>query len=317
VSGPPDAVVVGSGPNGLAAAVTLARAGLSVEVVEGAAAPGGGCRTEQLTLPGFAHDVCSTVHPLLAASPFFREDRLEGVTLLTPHLAFAHPLDGGRAASLGGSVRDTAAELGPDAARYRALLEPLVERWEQIVPAVLAPMLSVPRHPLALARFGLPGLAPANVLARGVRTVEARALLAGLAAHSMQPLDSPGTGAFALLLAILAHAVGWPVVEGGSARITDSLIAELEGSGGVLRTGSWVADLGRLPPARATLLDVTPRQLLAMAGPLPLRAAPLPVRPGGMQGGLGPVRTGALERGGVPRDADPASRRHLRGDRRE
>jgi phytoene dehydrogenase-like protein len=272
VSSAADAVVIGSGPNGLAAAVTLARAGLAVEVVEGAATPGGGCRTEELTLPGFSHDVCSTVHPLLAASPFFREQPPAGVRLLAPRVAFAHPLDGGLAAAVSGSVSETAATLGGDAGAYEAVLGPLTERWEAIVPELLTPMLHLPRHPLALARFGLPGLAPASLLARRLRTPQARALLAGLAAHSMRPLNAAGTGAFALLLGILAHAVGWPVIEGGSAKLTEALLAELARRGGALRTDTWIGELGQLPPARATLLDLAPRRLLAVAGPrLPRR----------------------------------------------
>jgi phytoene dehydrogenase-like protein len=267
VSGRPDAVVVGSGPNGLAAAVTLARAGLAVEVIEGAATAGGGCRTEELTLPGFAHDVCSAVHPLLAASPFFRAAPLEGVRLLTGRVAFAHPLDGGLAAAVTRSVGDTAAALGADRDAYEAVLGPLAEHWKELVGSLLAPLLRIPGHPLALARFALPGLAPASLLARRLRTPQARALLAGLAAHSMRPLDAAGTGAYALLLGILGHAVGWPVVEGGSARVTGALAAELARAGGSLRTGSWIADLGQLPPARATLLDLPPRRLLALAGP--------------------------------------------------
>jgi phytoene dehydrogenase-like protein len=268
----PDAVVVGTGPNGLAAAVTLARAGLQVEVHEGAATAGGGCRTEELTLPGFSHDVCSTVHPLLAASPFFRERLPDGVQLLTPEIAFAHPLDDGTAAFVSGSVSETADSLLADGRAYSRLLGPLVERWESIVPSVLAPMLTVPRHPLAMVRFGLPGLAPASVLASGFRTERGRALLAGLAAHSMRPLRLPGTGAFALLLGMLAHAVGWPVVEGGSQAITDGLLAELSGLGGTVKTGTFVEDLRNLPPVRTTLLNLTPRQLLRMAGPsLPSR----------------------------------------------
>ncbi|HEX7609695.1 MAG TPA: NAD(P)/FAD-dependent oxidoreductase [Solirubrobacteraceae bacterium] len=262
-----DAVVLGSGPNGLAAALTLARAGLEVEVHEGAQAPGGGLRTEELTLPGFAHDVCSTVHPLLAASPFFRGAALEGVSLLTPEVAFAHPLDGGSAAAALTSLERTAASFGADASRYRRLLGALVDDAEEIVPSVLAPLLRPPPHPLAMARFGVGGLLPVSVLARAFATTEARALLAGLGAHSMRPLNAPGTGAFALLLGMLAHTVGWPVVEGGSARIADALIAELRALGGELHTGRWIGELGELPRARLTILDVTPRQLLALAGP--------------------------------------------------
>jgi phytoene dehydrogenase-like protein len=263
-----DAVVVGSGPNGLAAAVTLARAGLSVHVIEGAATPGGGCRTEELTLPGFHHDVCSAVHPLAGASPFFTATDLaaRGVRLLTPKVAFAHPLDGGRAAAVAGSVGETAAELGPDGHAYRRLLEPLVRDTPLILPTVLGPLRTVPGHPLAMARFGLEGLAPASVLARRLRGQEARALLAGAAAHTMQPLTAPLTSAFGLLFLMIAHSVGWPLVEGGSARIVDALVGELTSLGGRVETGRWVQTLDDLPRARAVLLDVTPRQFLALAG---------------------------------------------------
>ncbi len=265
MSAAPDAVVLGSGPNGLAAALTLARAGLGVEVIEGAPVLGGGCRTDALTLPGFAHDICSTVHPLLAASPFFRGAGL-GLELLTPRVAFAHPLDDGTAAAVIGSVPETAASLGVDARRYERAMGPLVEQLQQIVGAVLGPMLRPPRHPLALARFGLLGLAPATVLAAGLRTPHARALLGGLAAHSMRPLSAPGTGAFALLLGILAHGVGWPVVAGGSSRITEALTEELTRTGALLRSERWVGDLDELPDARVKLLDITPRALARIGG---------------------------------------------------
>jgi phytoene dehydrogenase-like protein len=266
--GAADAIVVGSGPNGLAAAVTLARAGLTVTVIEGAGTPGGGCRTEELTLPGFHHDVCAAVHPLAASSPFFLHTDLEGrgVRLRTPKVALAHPLDGGRAAAVTGSVAETARGLGRDGRAYRRLLGPLARDADLIMPTVLAPLRSVPRHPVAMARFGLNGLLPASVLARRFRTEEARALLAGVAAHAMLPLSSPVTGAFGLLLTTAAHSVGWPVVEGGSARIIDALVAELSSLGGRVETGHWVRSLDELPPARAVLLDVTARQLATIAG---------------------------------------------------
>lgn len=271
-SGAPDAVVVGSGPNGLAAALTLARVGLKVHVYEGDETPGGGCRTAELTLPGFAHDVCSTVHPLLAASPFFAQTPLSGLSLKTPEVAFAHPLDGGRAAAVTSSVESTAATLGADARAYRRLLGPLVEDAEAIVPSVLAPLLRPPAHPLAMARFGLRGLWPVTAMARTLKTEPARALLAGLGAHSMRPLGAPGTGAFALLLGVLAHSVGWPVVEGGSVRIVDAMIAELREAGGEVHTGHWISSLDELPRARATLLDVAPTHLRGLArGRLPER----------------------------------------------
>ncbi len=265
-AGGPDAVVVGSGPNGLAAAVTLARAGFAVEVYEGDQHPGGGCRTEALTLPGYAHDVCSSVHPLLAASPFFQRKPLEGVVLRTPALAFAHPLDGGRAAALTGSVQETAESLGTDARAYERLFGAVVRDATAIVPSVLGPIVRPPPHPLAMARFGLPGLFPITVLARGFRTAPARALLAGLGAHSMQPLSAPGTGAFGLLLGVLAHAVGWPVVEGGSQRVIDALSQELAALGGQLHSGRWITDLDQLPRSPVTLLDVAPRGLLELGG---------------------------------------------------
>jgi phytoene dehydrogenase-like protein len=264
----PTAIVVGSGPNGLAAALTLARAGVAVEVVEGADTPGGGCRTQELTLPGFWHDVCSSVHPLAAASPFFRQTGLaaHGVRLRAPRVAFAHPLDGGRAAAVHGSVAETAIGLGADAAAYRRLFGPLVRDAEQIVPAVLEPLRSVPSHPASVVRFGLTGLAPASWLALRFSTEEGRALLAGAAAHAIRPLNAPLTSGFGLLLTMLAHSVGWPVVEGGSARLVDALTAELAALGGKVVTGSWISSLTDLPPARAVLLDVTPRQLAALAG---------------------------------------------------
>ena len=264
----PDAVVVGAGPNGLAAALTLARAGLAVDVFEGARTPGGGCRTENLTLPGFRHDICSAVHPLAAASPFFLGTDLaaRGVRLLTPKVAFAHPLDGGRAAAVSGSVDETAGGLGADAGAYRRLMGPLVRDSGAIVPAVLAPLRSVPEHAAAVSRFGLRGVLPASLLARRFETEEARALLAGLAAHSMQPLTAPLTGGFGLLLALLAHSAGWPVVEGGSAGLVAALTSELAALDGQVVTGCWIRRLADLRPARAVLLDVTPRQFLQIAG---------------------------------------------------
>ncbi len=263
-----DAVVVGSGPNGLAAALTLARAGLEVTVIEGAATPGGGCRTQELTLPGFRHDVCSAVHPLAAASAFFLGTDLasRGVRFLAPKVAFASPLDGGLAGAVSGTVSQTASGLGVDGKAYRRLFAPLVRDAAAIVPAALAPIRSVPPSAVAVGRFGVLGLLPATTLARRFRTHEAKALLAGVAAHSIQPLTRPLTGGFGLLLTVLAHSVGWPVVEGGSSAIADALIAELTSLGGRVSTGRTIGRLDELPRARVILLDVTPRQLVGLAG---------------------------------------------------
>jgi phytoene dehydrogenase-like protein len=263
-----DAIVVGSGPNGLAAAVTMARSGLVVDVIEGAEIPGGGCRTQEVTLPGFHHDICSTVHPLLQASPFFAQHDLSssGVKLLTPRVAFAHPLDRGRAACVTGTVEETAASLGIDAAAYRRMYTALVRDADRILPNFLAPMRSIPSSPVATAMFGLKGLRPATRLAARFETEEAQALFGGAAGHAMLPFRAPLSGAFGLLFTMLAHSLGWPVVEGGSARVVDGLMAELASLDGRVITGQWISSLDELPPARATVLDVTPRQLVALAG---------------------------------------------------
>jgi phytoene dehydrogenase-like protein len=264
----PDAVVVGSGPNGLAGALTLARAGLRVQVFEGSTEPGGGCRTAALTLPGFAHDVCSSVHALAAASPFFLGSDLaaRGVRLLTPKVAVAHPLDGGRAGAISGSVAETAAMLGADRAAYEHLMGPLVQHSRAVLALALAPLRKLPPELVPAARFGAEGLLPATVLARRFRTPEVRGLVAGVAGHSLRPLSGPLTSAFGLTLMMLAHTTGWPVIEGGSSRLVDAMLAELAELGGTVTTGTWITRLDELPPARAVLLDVTPRQLLGLTG---------------------------------------------------
>jgi phytoene dehydrogenase-like protein len=263
-----DAVVVGSGPNGLAAALCVARAGLSVQVIEGAPTAGGGCRTAELTIPGFAHDVCSAVHPLAAASPFFRGCELaaHGVRLLTPKVALAHPLDGGRAGAISGSVAETAGRLGADARPYRQLMEPLVRDSDAVLSLALAPLRSLPDKLFPAVRFAAEGLLPIIVLAGRLHTPEGRALLAGLAGHSLRPLTAPLTSAFGLTLLVLAHTTGWPVVAGGSGQLVAALTAELTELGGTVTTGSWIERLEELPAARTVFLDVTPHQLLRMAG---------------------------------------------------
>jgi phytoene dehydrogenase-like protein len=266
--GNPDAVIVGSGPNGLAAAVTLAAAGLKVLVLEGAPTIGGGCRTEELTLPGFRHDVCSAAHPLALASPFFRRFDLaaRGVQFARPPVEFAQPLDGGRAAVVTRSVEETAARLGADRRAYRRLFGPPARHMDQILPELLAPLRRVPAHPLAMASYGSRGILPAATVVRRWRTPEARAVMAGAAAHAMMPLDAVPTAGIGIMLVSLAHAVGWPVVAGGSAGITDAMAGAVAAAGGSIETGRWVRSLAELPPARATLLDVSPRALETMAG---------------------------------------------------
>lgn len=264
-----DAVVVGAGPNGLAAAVTLARAGCSVVVLEAEDVPGGGCRSDALTLPGYVHDVCSAIHPLGAASPVFAELPLaeHGLAWLHPEAPAAHPLPGGDAAVLERSIEETAAGLGPDAGAWRRLVGPLAEDWDGLSASVLGPLLRVPRHPVTLARFGLRALWPARTLARRAFDGEAaRGLFAGLAAHAILDLGAPLTSSFGLTFAASGHAVGWPAARGGSQRLTDALVSYLRSLGGEVVTGRRVTSLGDLPPARAVLFDLTPRQLVAVAG---------------------------------------------------
>ncbi len=263
-----DAVVVGSGPNGLAAAIVFARAGRGVTVLEGSEAVGGGCRSEELTLPGFVHDTCSTVHGLALASPFLSSLPLarHGLELVQPDAPLAHPLDDGTAVLLERSVEETARGLGRDAQAYRRLFDPLVRGSDNLMREILGP-LRPPRHPLLMARFGSSGLRSASGLAHSRFEGErARALLAGCAAHSMLSLRSPASAAFGIVLALSAHRVGWPVVRGGSQRLADALASELRSLGGRIETGHWVESLDELPDAGTTLLDVTPRQLLRLAG---------------------------------------------------
>jgi phytoene dehydrogenase-like protein len=261
----PDAVVVGAGPNGLAAAIVLARAGRSVQVLEAADTVGGGARSAALTLPGFVHDVCSAVHPLLLASPFLRTLPLaeHGLELVQPELPLAHPLDGGDAVVLERSVEATAASIGDDA--YRRLMEAVVRDAEALLPSILGP-LRPPRHPVALARFGLLGLAPATVLARRFDGPRGRALIAGNAAHSMLRLDRPPTASIALVLMLTGHHVGWPIARGGSQAVADALASIARAHGAEIVTGRRVERIDELDGAGVVLLDLTPRQVLALAG---------------------------------------------------
>jgi phytoene dehydrogenase-like protein len=264
----PDAVVVGAGPNGLAAAIALARAGISVRVLEAADTVGGGARSGELTLPGFVHDVCSAIHPLGVASPFFRTLPLaeHGVEWIEPPAALAHPFDDGSTALLERSPEVVVRGLGEDEARWRRLFAPLVRAADPLLEDVLAPV-HVPAHPIALARFGVRAAPPATTLARlSFRGQKARGLFAGLAAHSMLRLDRPPSAAFGLMLGLLGHSVGWPFPRGGSQRLSDALASYLHALGGEIETGRRVESLAELGDTRAVLLDVTPRGLLALAG---------------------------------------------------
>ena len=263
-----DAVVVGSGPNGLAAAIALAEAGRTVRVIEANATIGGGCRSAELTLPGFVHDPCSAIHPLAAVSPFFRTLPLadHGLAWIQPPLALAHPFDDGSAAILSQSIEETGSSLGEDAGAWSRLFQPLLDDFDLLIDQLLGPF-RLPRHPIALARFGLPALLPADRFARwrfaGPR---ARALFAGLAAHSIIDLGKPVSAAFGLVLGMFGHAVGWPYPEGGSQRISDALAAHFRSLGGTIETGTRVTSLDIAASAGAVLFDTSPRQLLEIAG---------------------------------------------------
>lgn len=271
-----DAVIVGSGPNGLAAAITLAEAGWSVLVLEAKDTIGGGMRSAELTLPGYVHDICSAIHPFGLASPFFRRLPLSehGLEWVQPPAPFAHPLDRGRAAVLERSLEKTVDATTQEGKAYLNLMAPLVRDWEKLIHEFLGP-LRPPRHPIAMARFGLLALRSARGLAESSLPGEdLQALFAGSAAHSMMPLDKWATAAIGLMEAVLAHAVGYPLAKGGSQKIADALASYLRSLGGAIETGNEVTSLDDLPTARAVLMDITPRQLLRIAGDrLPSRYA--------------------------------------------
>lgn len=263
-----EAVVIGSGPNGLAAAITLAQQGLRVLVIEARATPGGGLRTQALTLPGFKHDVCSAIHPLAQASLFFRSLALtaEEIEWIVPPVSLAHPLDDGTAVEVARSVEETADGLERDAGRWRRLFAPLVDRWPAFVDDLLAP-LHLFRHPLLFGLYAPLLAAPATWLARlWFQDERTRALFAGMAAHSLLPLERPPSAGVGLLLTLLAQSVGWPMAKGGSQRIADALVHQLQRLGGDVVCGWEVADFAELPPARAYLFDTAPKGLLRIMG---------------------------------------------------
>jgi phytoene dehydrogenase-like protein len=262
-----DVVVVGSGPNGLAAAITMQYAGLSVLLVEAKDTIGGGLRTKELILPGFKHDVCSAVHPLAAGSPFFQQMPLQsyGLDYIYPTIAAAHPFDDGSAVALKKSLEETAAALGADEKKYIQLVKPLLNDWPGLAPDVLGP-LHFPNHPAALAKFGMKALLPSSVLSKRFYSEHAKGLWAGMSAHGMQPFTNIASSAIGLVLLVAGHLKGWPVAAGGSQSIADALAAYFVTLGGTIETNFEVQTLGQLPTSDAVLFDLAPKQILQIAG---------------------------------------------------
>ena len=262
-----EAVVVGAGPNGLAAAIELARAGKSVLVVEAEASIGGSARTEEVTLPGFRHDICSAIHPVGVVSPFLASLKLaeRGLEWIEPPIALAHPFDDGSAATLERGLDATARGLAPDASTWTSMFSPYERDPLGFFAEVLKPV-RIPGRPLKLARFGLDALQSAERLGSAFRGERARAIFTGCAAHAMMPLDAAGTASFGLVLAIAAHAVGWPLPRGGSSSIIEALAAELRSLGGEIRTSERVTSLRQLPPSRAVVFDLMPQAVARIAG---------------------------------------------------
>jgi phytoene dehydrogenase-like protein len=302
------AVVVGAGPNGLAAAVRLARHGVDVEVLEAADIIGGGTRTSELTVPGVLHDHCSAFHPMGVGSPYLRTLGLDrhGLRWCWPEIDCAHPLDSGEAGLLYRSVDATADGLGPDGSRWRRVFASVAAGFDELAVDVMRPVVHVPRHPVRLVRFGVPALLPAAVTARWWRTDKARALFAGAAAHAFYPLHRPTSSAVGMTIIAAGHRHGWPVAEGGSRAITDALAAELADIGGKVRTGVRVERTADLPPADAVLLDVAPRAVVAIFGDrLPRRVARAYRR---FRHGPGAFKLDLAIEGGVPWTNDACGR---------
>jgi phytoene dehydrogenase-like protein len=268
MSKPVDAIVVGAGPNGLAAAIELAKSGKRVRVYEANDVIGGSARSKELTLPGFTHDICSAVHPLAVGSPFFKNLSLKeyGLDFINPPAAVAHPFDDGSALLLHRSIEQTGEQLGADARAYKRLFEPLVHDWQLLAPQLLGP-LRVPNHPFAMARFGLNAIRSASDFVKSrFKEERTRAFFAGAVAHSCLSLDQLGTTAFGLVLFTLGHVVGWPIPRGGTQNISDALAAHLKALGGEIVTGVRIQSLNDLAPCRCVLFDLTPQQLLRIVG---------------------------------------------------
>lgn len=263
-----DAVVVGSGPNGLAAAITLAQEKHSVLLLEAEETIGGGMRTKELTLPGFRHDVCSAIHPLALASPFFRSLNLPrfGLEWIHPPVPLAHPLDDDHAVLMERAIENTAQGLGCDSYAYMRLLTPFVDQWEGLIGDLLKP-LSIPMHPLTVLRFSLKGLLSAQSIAnRYFRDKRARALFGGNSCHSILPLEAMSSGAFGIMLSMVGHAVGWPLAKGGSQKLAESLTSYFLSLGGEIEVNTQISSIQDLPPSKVVLFDVSPRNLDRIVG---------------------------------------------------
>ncbi len=262
-----DAIIIGSGPNGLAAAITFQLQGLSTLLIEGADTIGGGMRTKELTIPGFKHDVCSAIHPMAMASPFFRSLPLEafGLSFVKPEYAAAHPLDEGETGILYHSLAATVKGLGADGESYRKLVEKVVTRWDSLAADIMGP-LSFPKHPLSLVSFGLDALQPASWTAKRFTSAQAQALWAGMAAHGIQPLSNWTTSAIAIVLAAVGNKYGWQIPIGGSQSIADALLSYYQSLGGEIQKDFWVEDIRDLPSHKVLLCDITPPQLLQLKG---------------------------------------------------
>lgn len=301
-----DAVVVGSGPNGLAAAIELARAGLSVTVYEASDTPGGGARSAELTVPGVVHDICSAFHPFAMASPFLTSLPLAdfGLEWCHPEIDLVHPLDGGDAVALHRSLDDTVAGLGADGEKWRRRFAPVVRRLDDLAPEFLGPILHIPRHPLLLARFGMAAMLPAKTLARTLGSERARALFAGSAAHAFRPLDTVASAAVGVALTAVAHRHGWPVARGGSQAITDAMVGYLESLGGRVIVDHRVTALEELDDARVRVFDVAPSAMVDIAGDrLPTRVRRAYRR---FRHGPGAFKVDLAVEGGVPWEAEAA-----------
>jgi phytoene dehydrogenase-like protein len=304
----PDAVVVGSGPNGLAAAVALAQQGYAVQVLEAHDEIGGGTRTAELTEPGLLHDVCSAIHPFSLASPYLSSLPLadHGLVWRFPEIDLAHPLDDGTAGVMKKALSETAIGLGADGRRWLQVFQPLADRMDDLAQDVLGPIVRWPDHPLLMAAFGARAGLPATVLARTFRTEQAKALFLGCAAHMYRPLNGLGTAAVGSMLVAAGHAHGWPVAEGGSRAITDALASLLRSLGGTITTGAEVKSLADVPRARATLFDTTPDAFARIAGSrLPSRRARAYRK---WRYGPGAFKVDLAVRGGIPWTNEAARR---------